>query len=384
MNENRAPSPRLIGVTGTRAQSPWDVAVIVPARNESRRIQTCLLALADAIDCVPETVGVIVCVNDTQDDTASRSIAILQMRGISHLVLDMEFPGGTGGVARVRDMGCKLSQRIAGQPAVVMTTDADSRVAPDWVKANLEALEAADLVFGTVIPDPEELSQLAPHLARLGTGERDYMQAAVRLVAMLDPVPHDPEPAHLSPAGASVALWVSALNQLGSIAWDGVSEGRALAARAEEMDLRIRHAAGPRVVTSCRLKGRTKGGMACTLRDRCAEVDPWCDAFLEPALAMIARYRAKGALRAVWPSVAGAWSTAQSLLGAGSMPNPTRCATFGDFWQRLEAGHPALVRHRIRISDAERELPELLTYLARAMPCGASQVGRIDSGLHAP
>lgn len=388
MNDNRPPAPRLNGVTGTRASKPWDVAVIIPARNEARRIQSCLMALADAIDRTAErttaTVGVILCVNDTQDDTTSLGAAILKMRGISHLILDMAFPSGSGGVGRARDLGFKLSQRLAGQPAILMTTDADSRVAPDWIIANLEALETADIVFGTVVPDPDELLRLAPHLARHGRIEEAYRQAAVRLVNVLDPVPHDPDPAHRTPAGASIAMTGSTLDRLGGIPWCQVSEDRVLAARAEAMDLRIRYASQPSVVTSCRLNGRAAGGMASTLRERCDAADPWCDPWLEPAQTMIARYLTKGQLRAVWPSVAKSWTTAQRILGTGPVPNPSACAAFGEFWQRLEAAHPALERHALRYSDAARDLPILLAYLDRVTAEWTSPARPVERVIHAP
>ncbi|MDX5403215.1 MAG: glycosyltransferase family 2 protein [Rhodobacterales bacterium] len=384
MNDNRAPAPRLHGVTGTSASTPWDVAVIIPARNEARRIQPCLQALADAIDRSPVTAGVILCVNDTQDDTAGRGTAILQMRGVSHLVLDMEFPAGSGGVGRTRDLGCKLSQRIAGQPSVIMTTDADSRVAPDWIIANLKALEAADIVFGAIIPDPEELSLLRPQLACHDTIEEDYARAAVRLVSALDPVPHDPDPRHLRAAGASIALTARALQQLGGIPWCRLSEDRALAARAEAMDLRIRHASEPQVITSCRLNGRAEGGMASTLRERCTEADPYCDAWLEPAEDMITRYEAKGRLRAVWPSVAKSWTVVQRVLGAGPVPNPNKYDCFGAFWQSLEATHPALARRRLRHSEAARDLPVLLAHLDLIHPRWATPMPDLERVIHAP
>lgn len=384
MNDNRPPAPRINGVTGTRASAPWDVAVVIPAMNEARRIQPCLMALADAIDRTPATVGVILCVNDTQDDTAGLGAAILKMRGVSHLVLDLAFPAGSGGVGRARDLGCKLSQRIAGHPAILMTTDADSRVAPDWITANMDALEAADVVFGTIIPDPEELSRLTPHLARHGLVEEAYTQAAVRLVNALDPVPHDPDPVHRTAAGASIALTVSALNRLGGIPWCQISEDRALAARAEAMDLRIRHASGPKVVTSCRLNGRAEGGKASKLRDRCEAVDPWCDPWLEPAETMITRYHARGRLRAVWPSAATSWSTAQRLLGTGPVPNPATCGAFGAFWQGLEAAHPALARRRLRYSEAARELPLLVTHLEMIAPHRATTAQPFERVSHVP
>lgn len=363
MNENRAPAPKLNWVTGTRAGAAWDVAVVIPAKNEAPRIQNCLMALADAIDRTAANVGIILCVSDTDDDTAKLGATILQMRQISHLVLDMRFAAGCGGVGRVRDLGCKLSQRVAGFPAILMTTDADSCVAPDWISANLEALQAVDIVFGTVIPDPEQLSSFDPHMARHEFVENTYAEIALRVVSALDPLPHDPAPAHQSPSGASMAMTVAALNRLEGIPWCRSNADRALAARAEALDLRIRYASGPKVVTSCRLNGSADGRRANAMRERCGEGDPLCDPWLEPAETMVTRYHAKGQLRAVWPDVATLWTTAQELLGEGPMPDPAAHDTFGAFWQELAETHPALKRRRLRNSDVLRELPVLQEYL---------------------
>lgn len=365
MNRNRAPTPALNAVFGSGASVPWDVAVVIPARNEENRIQACLVAMADAIDRTPATVGVILCVNDTTDATAAKASAIMGMRGINHLILDLKFAPGSGGVGRARDLGCQLSQRIGSAPPVLMTTDADSRVDLAWISANLAELDGADIVFGAIIPDPDELSHIWPQLARHGSIERDYTAAAMRLVSHLDPLPHDPDPQHRTPAGASIALTVASLERLGGIPWCSVSEDRVLAMRAEALDLRIRHSSKPKVMTSCRLTGRAEGGMATTLRERCGEDDPFCDDWLEPADNMAARYRTKGRLRAVWPTAQPCRSLARRLLGTGPIPDPEKCGMFGQFWQRLESTHPALVRKKLRHSDAAQELPLLMEHLAR-------------------
>lgn len=365
MNENRPPAPVLNTVLGAGESVPWDVAIVIPARNEETRIQACLGAIADAIDRTPATVGVILCVNDTQDATTRKASTILRMRGVHHLILDLHFAPGTGGVGRARDLGCRMSQRIAGAPSVLMTTDADSRVDPDWITANLAELEGADIVFGAIVPDPDELQDIWPQLARHGSIEHEYAYAAVCLVNRLDPVPCDPDPQHRTPAGASIAVTAAALEQLGGIPWAAVSEDRMLALRAEALDLRIRYASRPKVMTSCRLTGRAEGGMATTLRERCGTDDPFCDDWLEPADNLAARYRIKGELRAAWPVPRRCRSLARHLLGTGPIPDPMNCATFGQFWQRLESIHPALVRTRLRHSEAVRELPLLLDHLAR-------------------
>ncbi|MFN3661888.1 glycosyltransferase [Yoonia sp.] len=363
MNENRPPAPVLKNIYGWQAGAPWDAAIIIPARDESARIEACLHAVADAIEQSQMTAGVVLCVNDTQDDTAKKAASVLQERRLGNLIVDLRFPSGTGGVGRARDLGCRLSQRMTNAPEILLTTDADSRVKPDWVTANLAELSSADIVFGTIVPDPAELAQLAPHLAKHGTIEEDYRSAAIRLANRLDPLPHDPDPNHRTPSGASIALSAEALRRLGGIPWHQVSEDRELALQAEALDLRIRHASRPEVITSCRLNGRTAGGMASTLQERCVAIDPYCDPWLERAHALATRYRAKGELRAVWPNAEECRRIAQRLLGAGPVPHAENYYTFGRFWQALENTHPGLKRMPIRHSDAARELPSLRCHM---------------------
>ncbi|WP_209428314.1 glycosyltransferase family 2 protein [Pararhodobacter sp. SW119] len=367
MNARQSAQPVLRRVASSGAGTPWEAAVIIPARNESKRIEACLHALADAIAQAGRTVGVIVCVNDTIDDTAVRAAAVLRARALPNIVLDLYFAPGTGGVGRVRDLGMKLSQRIPQPPKMLMTTDADSRADPAWIAANLTELRDAHVVFGTIIPDAEELAQIRPLLPRYSLAEEEYARAAVRLVNRLDPLPHDPLPSHRNRSGASIALTTEALGRLGGIPWQPLSEDRALALRAEALDLRVRHASAPQVVTSCRLQGRAEGGMATTLRVRCSQDDPFCDDWLEPAEALARRYRTKGRLRALWPAPSPVWWLARELLGPAPglqpVPRPDRFKTFGAFWQNLEAIHPALRRHPLRQSHAARELPLLLAQL---------------------
>lgn len=363
MNALQPLQPALRWVASLNTSTPWEAAVIIPARNESTRIQACLTALADAIVVVGRKVGVIVCVNDTTDDTAPKAASTLRAFGIPNMVLDLHFSPGTGGVGRARDLGMKLAQRLPHAPKVLMTTDADSRVDSAWIAANLTELGNAHVVFGTIIPDAAELAQLRPLLPRHSLAEEEFTQAAVQLVNCLDPLTHDPAPSHRNRSGASIALTVEALETLGGIPWKPLSEDRALARWAEALDLRVRHASTPKVITSCRLLGRAEGGMATTLRARCAQDDPLCDDWLEPTEALVHRYHTKGQLRALWPASAPVWSRARELLGPvpgmQPFPSPDLFKTFGAFWQHLEAVHPALRHHPLRQSDAARELPLL-------------------------
>jgi hypothetical protein len=161
---------------------------------------------------------------------------------------------------------------------------------------NLAALEGVDVVYGQIVPDAAELAALTP-LQRLGAIEGRYMETAVRLAARLDPLLHDPVPGHRTASGASLAFRSDVLAHIGGFPALPLSEDRAFARAVEYHDLRARHSAEVRVQASCRIEGRAAGGMADTLRARCAASDPDCDDWLEPAEVFALRHGLRGALR---------------------------------------------------------------------------------------
>lgn len=344
--------------------------VVIPACNEAARIAACLEALHP--QAVPGDCAIVVVVNGTGDDTARIARRILEPRAAGS-VIDLGPAPLSGGVGRARALGFAVAQRRYG-PAALLTTDADCLASPDWLSRNLAALEEADIVFGRVRPMVDELAQLAPFLRRHGDVEDLYMQTAVRLAARLDPRAHDPDPAHHTASGASLAFRAGVLATIGGFPALPVNEDRAFARAVEHHDLRARYCAKACVQASCRLQGRAAGGMADTLRARCATEDPLCDAWLEPAEAFVRRHGLRGRLRRVWSDSV---ELARVLLAEGLHPAGAALhwtPRFGAFWAELEARLPELARRRLRHSEAARELPRLQAFLAqaeRAMQTGA-------------
>ena len=59
----------------------------------------------------------------------------------------------------------EYAAELAGRDGILLTTDADTVVAPDWIERNLQALAAgADLVCGRVAVDPTEAALIPAHL----------------------------------------------------------------------------------------------------------------------------------------------------------------------------------------------------------------------------
>ena len=140
---------------------------------------------------------------------------------------------------------------------VLLTTDADSRVAPNWVSANLGAIAAGvDGVAGCILLDPDEAARLPECVRERGRLEEQYARLLAELQARLDPQPYNPWPHHSTASGASLAVTLRAYRQIGGLPALPLGEDKALVASLVDCDARVRHALAVQVVTSGRLDGR--------------------------------------------------------------------------------------------------------------------------------
>ena len=99
---------------------------------------------------------------------------------------------------------------------VILTTDADSQVAPNWIATNLAAFEAgADAVLGRIDLDDE--GKLLPHaLHRRGALEDAYEGLLTELSSLLDPLEHNLWPHHATISGASLGITRDAYCRVGA------------------------------------------------------------------------------------------------------------------------------------------------------------------------
>lgn len=350
----------------------WDIAVVVPAKNEADRIAGCLSALAVSAAHLPDvSVGIVLVVNNTTDDTVARARDwAAGLRGEAALVvIDHHFEPARSGVGHARRLGFELALDSMPDDGVFLMTDADTHVGPTWIVDNLCELRGADVVCGCVDAIADEQRQLPPEISRHGSWESDYVATALQLAAALDPLPHDPRPAHHNGAGASMAFRKSVYQAVGGLPALQVGEDRAFVEQAEALDFRIRYSDRPVVYTSCRMTGRTDGGMAGALRERRDLPDPPSDEWLEPAATFHLRHALRGALRAAWPAPDRVADVLQRFLGAEAAalregPVPVH---FGQFFQQIEARAQALLRVRMHQSDCRRELPTLQRLLDEQM-----------------
>lgn len=227
------------------------VGVAVPAHDEEELIGACLDALMVAAGRIRVPVDIVVVLDDCRDATA----AVCATRGVETVVLSAR----NVGAARAAGMQALLARNRP--PQWLATTDADSRVAPDWLAVQLRlAAAGADVVVGVV--DIDDWSLHPAGVAQ--TFAARYGGAAPGTAA-----PHS----HVH--GANLGLRSGAYEACGGFAPLAAHEDHALlAALGRCQRLRIERSTAARVTTSSRLTGRASSGFAGLLRALGSPTEP--------------------------------------------------------------------------------------------------------------
>ena len=303
-------------------------AVCIPVRDEHALLPTMLTALDCALGDTREPGTLVFVVNDTLDDSIALLAEWARARRRSALVADVRFHAEIRGAPHARRLALDIGASLAPH-GFLMTTDADTRVDPDWVLANLAHLrDGADLVCGTVTLDERDAEQLPALVHECGALESAYRQSLARLWQQW--TGGDELPFRVQALGASLAISTSCYTAIGGLPTPVAGEDKALARLAREHGYGVIQSARARVITSGRIDGRASGGVSDALRERMTSGNPACDEALVPVALLRCRAR-------VWNALAG-------LVDASSM-----------FERRCEED-PQLSHTRMRRLDVAREL----------------------------
>lgn len=225
------------------------VLVVVPARNEQRRIIACLKHLEASMELLgtlrPEISVRVHMVFDGCSDATAAVVAsnFGRKRWLStHAV-------GFSNVGKARGFVARRALEISmGDPAetLIACTDADSRVPLDWLSGMVRFMEDdSDAVLGTIAPDPDGLSP-SLYSAWLATYNS-----------------HD---GHGHVHGANLGIRASWYLSLGGFHSLESGEDAQLVERLASAGARITRSASLCVATSSRLLGRAPRGFAAYLR----------------------------------------------------------------------------------------------------------------------
>ena len=233
--------------------------VVVPARDEAARIGACLRALRDQQGVGADSFELMVVLDGCGDGTLElvREAAGAAGQPRVHAVVLAQ----RHGVGRARrlgmDIACeRLLRARCGERGLIASTDADSTVAPDWLRAQLELAQAgAEAIGGLIELDAGERAALHPHalVLRERSAERRLRVAAGQGAGV--PLEHH----HFS--GASLALTVGAYVRCGGLPVRAALEDEALARSLAAQGVAIHRSADVRVRTSARTDSRAPRGL---------------------------------------------------------------------------------------------------------------------------
>jgi len=327
------------------------IIVAVPICNEAERIGDCLRALALQEGRV--SYGILAFLNNCTDGTASVIEQVRPSLPCALHVMEQNFVPGQANAGHARRAAMDHAAAMAGAGGIIMTTDADGRVAPDWIRANLAAIETgADVVCGRAIIDPLEALLIPEALHEDDALECEYAALLDEIDALIDPDPADPWPRHSEHSGASIALKRDIYRLAGGVPAVPIGEDRALIASLRRVDAKIRHAWDVSVVVSGRTEGRAPGGMADTMRRRMVAQDPLIDDRLEPAANCATRAWARAQFRRAWSGAEERAELLDSLardlrLDRNRLERRASLPHFGAAWEMVEESSPVLARVRV-------------------------------------
>ena len=350
--------------------------VAIPLRDEEERLPACLRALAQQRDRLgrpipPRLVRVVIFANNCTDQSASVVRALAECWSLNIRVVEARLPpeAAHAGAARRAAMDLAEAWLMEGgeRAGVILTTDADSQVAPNWIATNLAAFEAgAEAVLGRIELDGD--GKLLPDaLHRRGALEDAYESLLTELSWLLDPLEHNPWPHHATISGATLGITRSAYCRVGRLPRVPLGEDKALIALLSRQDAIIRYCPAVHVVTSGRTQGRAPGGVADTLAIRSREPEAFCDDALEPSRTAFARAAWRGRLRRLH----GAGRLALDQDWAAKLEIPARDvndiiqeSTFGAAWRVIEDRSPLFARRLLRPAELPGQIVIARRWLA--------------------
>ena len=264
--------------------------VAIPVCNERDRVVGCLEALLAQASIAPASLGILLFLNNCVDGTRQVIEDWLPLSPWPVRIIEQDSPSASAGWARRQAMEAGAAWLGDVPAGILLTTDADSRVPPDWVARNIQAIEAgADAVAGRTMFDPVEMATLPAGFRQRQDRELEYDMLLAEVEAVLDPRPGDPWPRHRMKSGASIAVSVPAYRAVGGMPSISSGEDHAFIDLFRAHNLVVRHAPDIVVTTSSRLEGRARDGTADALKRRCGNLDSPCDARLERLMAFVWR-----------------------------------------------------------------------------------------------
>ena len=186
-------------------------------------------------------------------------------------VADRWFTGAQANIGYVRKLLMDEAQdrltRVRKKYQLMLSTDADTEVASDWVAQNLaEAQRGAEAIGGRIKLFGRDYAQLDPQTRAVHIRDERYRLLASWFEDYCDPLAHDRWPRHHQHFGASFAVQPEVYRCVGGLPPADRLEDVAFYELLLRQDVKFRHSPDVCVYTSGRLEGRAAVGLSEQLR----------------------------------------------------------------------------------------------------------------------
>jgi len=232
-------------------------SVVVPARDEEELVGACLRALAGQAGVGPEEYEVLLVLDGCTDGTEARAGEVAAAHHGLRLYA-LEGPGAGSGLARRVGMeaACLRLLHAKGPDGLICSTDADTVVAPDWLAAQLRAVDEGARAIGGRI-DLADADTLPPGVLRWHAEN-----SRLRYQRLLSEPGRSGRAEHWQFSGASLALTAEAYKKVGGLRPSEALEDEHLKEVLRENGVPIEHLLSVRATTSPRLEGRATRGLS--------------------------------------------------------------------------------------------------------------------------
>lgn len=304
-------SPALTNLIDVPIVPDCRVCIAVPVRDEAENIRQTLDALASQVDLENNSLDknsfeIILLVNNCADDSAAVARRWQsQNRAVNLHIAEITLPKKNSNIGFVRRLlfneAFARLQSNAARSGVIMTTDGDTRAAPDWVAQNLAEIErGADAVGGRILIKESELARMDARARYFHLRDEEYRLLVAEFECLLDRFSHDAAPRHHQHFNASFAVTTDAFERAGGVPQVKHLEDVAFYQALLRIDARFRHSLSVKVFTSARHIGRTTLGLS-------TQINEWTkmgrnndDYLVESAAAIEKRVLARKTLRGFW------------------------------------------------------------------------------------
>ncbi|MBV8072043.1 MAG: glycosyltransferase family 2 protein [Acidobacteriaceae bacterium] len=269
---------RLAGETLVREPPAHSLntCVIVPACNEEELLPVALHSLAEqkllnGTRFPHEAYETILLINNTTDHSREAALRVRGMYPSFQLhIVERWLNRSQAHIGYVRrllmDEACQRLETVGAENALILSTDGDTRVAPNWIAHNREEIRCgAEAVAGRIGVSASEQGMLDAKTREFQRCDDLYRRLISWLEWRLDPEEHDPWPRHHQHFGASLAITPSAYKRAGKLPPRRYFEDIALYRQLMRNDVKLRHSNRVRVYTSARITGRAGAGLSRSL-----------------------------------------------------------------------------------------------------------------------